>query len=325
VQQPWTRERWAGVQSTALLILAARGDLGPLDGAIFADTGWEPAAVYRHLDRLQGEVADPAGIPIWRVTAGDLRRDALDPDHRFASMPLYVRNPDGGEGMGRRQCTREYKLAPIHRQIRELLGAPTRADGSIGRVPRGRFAQVWVGISLDEADRADSARAHHPGYARPVFPLLDRGLTRRYCHAINTAAGFVDVPKSACVGCPFHTNRQWRTIRDTQPQEWADAVAFDHAIRHGSPRATSLGHPLRGQMYLHRSRVPLDQAPIDRVTAHEWATRQDDLVEFLTITEFEEHLTDDADLNGCSPYACPNHAHTAPAGSLSADDEGADE
>jgi 3'-phosphoadenosine 5'-phosphosulfate sulfotransferase (PAPS reductase)/FAD synthetase len=41
----------AGVQSTTLLLLAHRGELpgGPVDYAIFADTGWEPAGVYRHL------------------------------------------------------------------------------------------------------------------------------------------------------------------------------------------------------------------------------------------------------------------------------------
>jgi 3'-phosphoadenosine 5'-phosphosulfate sulfotransferase (PAPS reductase)/FAD synthetase len=76
----------AGVQSTTLLILAARGDLEPLDGAVFADTGWEPAAVYRHLDRIEREIAIPAGIPIHRVSVGNIRDDALDPAHRFASM-----------------------------------------------------------------------------------------------------------------------------------------------------------------------------------------------------------------------------------------------
>jgi 3'-phosphoadenosine 5'-phosphosulfate sulfotransferase (PAPS reductase)/FAD synthetase len=34
----------AGVQSTTVLLLAHRGELpgGPVDYAIFADTGWEP-------------------------------------------------------------------------------------------------------------------------------------------------------------------------------------------------------------------------------------------------------------------------------------------
>lgn len=43
----------AGVQSTTLALMAAGGGLTPMpDCAIFADTGEEPSAVYRHLDWL---------------------------------------------------------------------------------------------------------------------------------------------------------------------------------------------------------------------------------------------------------------------------------
>lgn len=43
----------AGVQSTTMLLMAAAGELEPLpELAIFADTGWEPATVYEHLDWL---------------------------------------------------------------------------------------------------------------------------------------------------------------------------------------------------------------------------------------------------------------------------------
>ena len=86
----------AGVQSTALLLLAAENPKrARLDAAIFADTGWEPAAVYAHLDRLEAEVARPAGIPVYRVSVGNIRDDALDPAHRFASMPLYTKAAPG--------------------------------------------------------------------------------------------------------------------------------------------------------------------------------------------------------------------------------------
>lgn len=292
----------AGVQSTALAILAARGEFGGLDAAIFSDTGWEPRAVYDHLDRLDREVLQPAGIVLHRVRSGNIRDDALDPAHRFASMPLYVRNPDGGDGMGRRQCTSEYKLKPIRRKVRELLGAPIGEDGVPGRVPRGRYVEQWVGISADEADRAEGMK--EPLYSRSRFPLLEAGYTREHCEAINRAAGFEAVAKSACVGCPYRTNREWRRMRDERPAEFADAVAFDHAMRHGSARANAQGQPLRGEMFLHRSRLPLDQAPIDRVTRHEWAQRQVDLLQLVEITEFEESLADDSSLNGCSPFAC---------------------
>jgi len=134
----------AGVQSTTVLLLAAEGRLPKLDAAVFSDTGWEPAAVYAHLDRIEREIAAPAGIPVYRVSAGNIREDALNPEHRFASMPLFIKNQDGGDGMTRRQCTSEYKLKPIKAQVRQLLGYPHPKP-----VPRGLYAEQWIGISRD--------------------------------------------------------------------------------------------------------------------------------------------------------------------------------
>lgn len=290
----------AGVQSSALLLLAAEGVLPGCDGAIFADTGWEPAAVYAQLDRLEAEVARPAGIPIHRVSVGNIRSDALDPGHRFASMPMFVRNPDGGEGMGRRQCTSEYKLRPVREQTRTLLGAVPKDNGRPGRVPKGRWAETWIGFSTDEADRAE--RAQDVGYARSRFPLLEMGWDRGKCLRYLTSHGFAETVKSSCIGCPYRSNQSWRAMRDERPMEFADAVAFDAAMRHGHASANSKYQPMRGEMFLHRSRLPLGQAPIDRVTAAEWATRQGNLVELALITA-EEAMDADA-VTGCSPWSC---------------------
>jgi hypothetical protein len=83
----------AGVQSTTLLLLSASGELEHLDAAIFADTGAEPQAVYDHLDRLEEQVAKPAGIPIYRVSYGNLGDDLLDAD-RMAMIPAYTLGPE---------------------------------------------------------------------------------------------------------------------------------------------------------------------------------------------------------------------------------------
>lgn len=289
----------AGVQSTTLLLLAAEGRLPGLDAAVFADTGWEPAAVYEHLDRLEREVAQPAGIPIHRVSSGNIRSDALDPEHRFASMPLFIRNPDGGDGMTRRQCTSEYKLKPIKAEVRRMLGCPHPKP-----VPRGLHVEQWVGISRDEIGRAKDSGIQ---YLRSAFPLLDldgaadgrTGWTRADCIRYLASRGWATTPKSACIGCPFHGNTQWRALRDGNPEEWADAVDFDRSIRAGNARGNAQGKPLLGEAYLHRSRLPLDQAPIDRVTAHEWASRQTDVFGQVADAELEQ-----GDPDGCSPWAC---------------------
>jgi hypothetical protein len=275
----------AGVQSTTLALLAVEGALPLPDVAIFADTGWEPAAVYRQVDRVTAELT-AAGVDVHRVSNGDLRDDAINPSHRYASIPYFVRNPDGSDGMGRRQCTSEYKLAPIARKVRELLGA---APPDFRRVPRGRHCEQWIGFSTDEIHRVSDKQAVQ--YLRSRYPLLELGMSRKDCQRWLAARGWGDTVKSACIGCPFHGNRQWRDLRDNHPDEWADAVEFDEAIRKGGAR----GLPLNGEAFLHRSRVPLDQAPIDRVTRREWSDAQVDLLDVIA---------EDGDPDGCSPYGC---------------------
>jgi hypothetical protein len=275
-----------------MLALSANGHLPKADYAIFADTGWEPRAVYRHLDRLEREIAAPVGIPILRVSAGNIRRDALDPAHRFASMPLHILNQDGKQGMTRRQCTGEYKIKPIKRQVRELLGYPYPQ-----RIPKDIFVEQWVGISTDEFHRAKDADVR---YMHNRHPLIDLGWSRSDCIRYLTSLGLADTPKSSCLGCPFHGNAQWRHIRDTSPDEWQDVVEFDAAIRQGNARANAGGNQLLGQAFLHRSRVPLDQAPIDHITAAEWAARQQELDDRPAVAEELENGV----VDGCSPWAC---------------------
>jgi hypothetical protein len=283
----------AGVQSTTLALLAAEDALPQPDVAIFADTGWEPRGVYEHLDRL--EAALP--YPVLRVSSGNLRDDVLSDSTRFAAVPFYVRNPDGSDGMGRRQCTSEYKLAPITRKVRELLGA-TAPD--YRRVPRGKVAEQWVGFSTDEVGRANRQRdSQGVQYLTTRYPLLELGMSRTDCERWLRIRGWGATTKSACIGCPYHGNRAWRDLRDNRPDEWADAVAFDAALRTDGGRLADMLH---GDAYLHRARVPLDRAPIDRVTRGEWRDAQVDLFEL--VADVEAGVDEDGDPDGCSPYGC---------------------
>jgi len=270
----------AGVQSTTLLLMAAKNMLPyQLDVAIFADTGYEPQSVYDHLDRIEKEIAEPAGIPIYRVSAGNIRDDALDPAHGFASMPLFVAKPDGSKGIARRQCTREYKVTPIKNKIRELLGADIFSNGSVGRTQKGKQVEQWIGISLDEFHRAKDSDVN---YIKNVFPLLDMRMTRKDCIALLEKHGFGQTPKSACIACPFRTNEQWRELRDYYPDEFADAVDFDKKMREfhsGQPRTKN------NLFFLHKTFVPLDEAD-------------------LSVRSRKEVAEDQMELFTCSPFSC---------------------
>lgn len=78
----------AGVQSTTLALMAAHGEIGPMpDCAIFADTGWEPQAVYDHLEWLMSGNVLP--FPVHIVSAGNIRDDLIGAGDgkRWAAWP----------------------------------------------------------------------------------------------------------------------------------------------------------------------------------------------------------------------------------------------
>lgn len=237
----------AGVQSSTMALMAAHGEIEPMPhGAIFADTKWEPAAVYRHLDSLEKRLP----FPVYRVSAGSIvegieaRRNTTG--GRYPSIPWYVRNPDGSSGMGRRQCTSEYKLTPIMRKIRELLGVDMDAKIAPETV------EQWVGISLDEAIRVKPARQR---YITSRWPLIEQKMTRRDCLAWMERHGYQRPPKSACIGCPYHSQETWRRMRDEAPEEFANACRVDALLRQGDSSRGFLG-----EEYMHRAMLPLAEA-----------------------------------------------------------------
>ena len=111
----------AGVQSTAMLLMALCGEIQPRpDCAVFADTGWEPARVYETL-RWVGALCHRHSFPLYVVSAGNIKEGILEKGmkgQRFASMPFHVLNKEGQAAILRRQCTREYKIEPIERKTR---------------------------------------------------------------------------------------------------------------------------------------------------------------------------------------------------------------
>jgi hypothetical protein len=237
----------AGVQSSTLLLMAVRGEVERPDHAIFADTQWEPKAVYEWLAFLEGEAVGV--IPIHRVTAGDIRAACLDRSKRNAQPPFYVKsNTSESETMIRRQCTKGYKIEPIQKKLRELLGLIPRQ-----RAPKTVAVEQWMGISLDEAIRMKDSQIP---WIKHRYPLIEMGMTRRACLSWMERNGYARPPKSACIGCPYTDNARWRDMKANAPDEWADAVAFDASLRSIGVRG------INGEPYLHRSLVPLGEVDL---------------------------------------------------------------
>jgi hypothetical protein len=229
-------------------------------------------------------------------------------------------------GMLNRKCTQTYKLQPILEQVRRLLGgkvdegvcrfcegtgqrvAPWRAkrgetvvgvcsvcDGTrvivrVGQPPAGVWAEQWIGFSTDEIGRVSNRGDTR--YSRSRHPLLELNMSRQQCIDYLEARGWSDVAKSACLGCPFKSNAEWRRMRDTDPKAWAEVVAFDKSYRD----APGMDH----QRFLHASCLPLDEAPIDVRQARELKqSTVDDQVYAARLA-----LAESGDPDGCSPWAC---------------------
>lgn len=268
----------AGVQSTTLLYMSCDGVLPKLSYAIFSDTHAEPESVYAHLERCK-EKAAKVGIEIMVVSAGDLRQDLIEfwgqrksaDGKRRASIPAFIKNPDGSRGLVRRQCTSEYKINPIELATRQILGL-TRGK----RWPLVPTVRQWIGISADEMQRRRKSQ-------RPAiqlwYPLIDeckvktsdlygeRGFTRQDCLDWMAKHGYETPPRSACTFCPFHSDDEWARMKRDDPKSFADAVNVDRQIRNGERSyQDSRGEPrgeLRGEPYLHSSLIPLEMVQFD--------------------------------------------------------------
>jgi hypothetical protein len=225
----------AGVQSSAMLLMAARGeldDLGRPELAIFADTQHEPAATYEYLGMLRTE-AYRGGIEVATVTAGDLLDAATT--GTFNPIPLYV-SGDGREAVGRRQCTKDFKLRPIRAEMRRRGFSEQRP------------VEMWIGISIDEAVKR--MKGSGLKWVENRWPLVERQLDRRACARWLVGHGYPLPPKSACVFCPYKRDREFALMRDEDPVSFARAVAADEAMRDAGDGR---------QQFVSRSLVPLSE------------------------------------------------------------------
>ena len=245
----------AGVQSSTVLLMSCLGELPKLDAAIFADTGWEPKEVYTHLRWLK-EYSEGHGIPFHILTGRNIRSDNIvatightrKKGERWGALPLFTLNPDGTIGQIKRQCTFEYKIAPVTKFLRrEVMGLKYRQHA-----PKVPTVEHWFGISTDEIRRC---RMSPHLWAINYYPLIEElEMTRQDCLDWYSGKDLPTPPRSACIGCPYHDRKEWRRIRETDPDGWADAVEFDAAIRWCGG--------MEAPCFLHRDCVPLDQVDL---------------------------------------------------------------
>ena len=235
----------AGVQSSTLLLMSLNGDMPPLDYVIFADTGWEPKAVYDHLKKLKIQCRK-ADLPLFVVqnkNEANIAKDPFndeDPNSSITDMPLYIRKKDGVKGgMIQRRCTGTYKVRPISKMLTALR-----------KQTKAKRVRQWIGISYDELHRM---RNNPSPNVVNYYPLVENEIDRNACHVWLKSHGWT-APKSSCVGCPYHSDDTWSWLRENCPDDFREAVKFDKKIR----IQNNTDSIINGDLYLHRARIPLE-------------------------------------------------------------------
>lgn len=254
-----------GVQSIALTEKALRGEVNGVipDYIMFSDPGNEPAYVMEQVHKYNESIKRRFGKEIIVTNGGNIYDDLLkacETGERVASLPFYTKNGIGEEGLGRRQCTSEYKVEPIKRKIRELLGYK----------PRQRVKEVvhiWKGISTDEIQRVKPIQCTWRVAEHPLVDVLS--IDRSACVAyVERELGFTPY-SSSCVICPFHDNQLWLEIKKLDPNGFKKACELDELIR-AKLKYTN-------ELYLHKSRKPLKDVDLqeDQVTIDDFINECD--------------------------------------------------
>lgn len=237
-----------------MALMAAKGEIEPMpQAAIFADTQAEPQSVYEWLDWLEQQLP----FPVYRVTHGDLAASEMNirtsqrsgRRYRTSGIPMFMDDPNAkSNGMIRRKCTRDYKIYPIIRKVRELA--------EITRGQKEVTVTQWIGISWDEMTRMKDAS---DAWCQNRWPLIERRMTRTHCFDWMRQHGYPEPPRSACVFCPYHSDREWKRLRDEEPKEFEKACEFEDAVR----EVAQHDEAARGTPYLHASRRPLREVNFD--------------------------------------------------------------
>jgi len=236
----------AGTQSSVVLLKACRSEITPRPvAAIFADTQVEPQSVYRWLDWLESVSI----IPIIRVSNGNLEDGSTKLYISTKSKKVTGQSIPAFANQGRvifpRQCTSDYKVNAINKQLTRLM-----------REHKTKRAISWIGLSLDEVHRMKPSRRSN---VENRWPLIELRMRRHDSLIWMKNNGYPEPPRSACRGCPYHSDYEWRQLKEHEPLDFTAAVEYEKRLQKAY---AELGNERMPKPFLHRSCVPLDQVDL---------------------------------------------------------------
>ncbi len=202
----------SGGRDSAALAVFMRQTYPELDvGYFFTDTGKELPEVYDFLGRIEGFLGRSIAY--------------LNPERDFDFWLREYRNflPSPRT----RWCTRQLKLRPLERWIRDDLNA-------------GKRVVSYVAIRADEPERI-GMHATHPNL-QIRFPLREHGLDKAAVLELLESSG-LGLPtyyrwrsRSGCTFCFYQQKIEWVRLMREHPDAFEEAKRYEKtALENGSP------------------------------------------------------------------------------------------
>lgn len=289
----------AGVQSTALALMAERGLVEKPVAAIFSDTGDEPATVYQHLEKLRGMLSFPVHtVKFGNGLGADFLAALRGETNRASQPPFFVKKPDSTQeeinrilkepepmmsdfrlGNTSDEEDEEFRSAwhdwftrrnrALNQDQGGMLWRQCTKDYKITPIRRktrelmiehgAKHVISQIGISTDERQRE---RTSGVKFITNSHPLLELGWSRRDCEAWLLQEFGMRAAKSACVYCPYRSNAGWRKMKAEEPEAFEAACQYDEAIRESQGKKTC-GAGITGKLFVWRGYAPLRTAEFE--------------------------------------------------------------
>jgi len=226
-----------GVESVAMACLIYIGVLPKPDYAIMTLCGYDYKHTIDYLNQTTIPKLSEVGVNIETIKVAD---NNLFAPNGMIRLPAFT-HKHGKPTKFRTLCNGSWKVEPALRWMR---------NKGIKR------AINWIGINADEYPRRK--RKSNAKWITYQYPLAESindkpnlNMTRQDCIELIGKTWRKIPHKSACIICPNKTLKDWYELKHNHTEDWNRAVKIEKEMHKTNPN-----------IFLHRTRVPLEQAPI---------------------------------------------------------------
>ncbi len=218
-----------GKQTVAMVTLVLEGKLQKPDVIVMADTGREVQTTFEYLNSIVQPALKAIGLHV-EIAGHEYSHHDLYKSGDLL-LPTFTRQ-SGSVGKMPTFCSDEWKQRVIRRWLRE----------------RGvNDTDVWLGISLDEAERM---KASGLNWYRHVYPLIEiTPMHRSQCVTQIQKFGWEVPNKSRCYMCPNQSALAWKDLKRRNDGDFEKAAQLENEVRQKDQH-----------VYFHPLAIPLEQA-----------------------------------------------------------------